>query len=151
MKKILIGAMIMLSTSLIAQDVPSAVSKAFKAKFPTVKEVDWMEGETGYDADFYVGNENKVVSFDESGNWLQTQTTLEEEKYPATITKAIKAKYTGAEVEGVQLIETKTESFYNVNAANEKASYTLKLDKAGKILSVEEFSNDDDSYDDDEE
>jgi len=152
MKKILAVAIVSICTSsLFAQDVPSEVSKAFKTKFPTIKEVEWMEGEDGYDADFYVGNENKLASFDGKGNWLQTQTTLEEDKYPAVITKAVKAKYAGAEIESVQMIETKSETFYNVNAGNSKASYTIKLDKTGKILSSEEFSNDDDGGYEDEE
>lgn len=153
MKKLLIGAALLISASVFAQDVPSAVTKAFKAKYPAAKEVEWNEGDEGYEADFYVGNENKVVSFGESGNWVQTSTNLEEDKFPATITKAVKAKYPSVEVESVQMVETAAATIYNVNASNENASYSLKLDKAGKILNVEEFANDDDDsgYDDDEE
>lgn len=153
MRKLLIGAALLISTSIFAQDVPSAVTKAFKAKYPAAKEVEWNEGDEGYEADFYVGNENKVVSFGESGNWVQTSTNLEEDKFPATITKAVKAKYPSVEVESVQMVETAAATIYNVNASNENASYSLKLDKAGKILNVEEFANDDDDsgYDDDEE
>lgn len=151
MKNLLIGAALLISASVFAQDVPSAVTKAFKAKFPTAKEVEWNEGDEGFDADFYMGNENKVVTFNESGKWIQTLTNIEEDKFPATITKAVKAKYASVEVESVQMVETSAATIYNVNASNDKASYTLKLDKAGKILNVEEFANDDDSSDYDEE
>lgn len=152
MKNLLIGAALLISASVFAQDVPSAVTKAFKAKFPTAKEVEWNEGDEGFEADFYMGNENKIVSFSENGNWVQTTTNLEEDKFPAAIIKSVKAKYASTEVESVQMVETASATIYNVNASNEKASYSLKLDKAGKILSVEEFTNDDSSdYDDDEE
>jgi len=151
MKNLLIGAALLISASVFAQDVPSAVTKSFKAKFPNAKEVDWNESDEGFEADFYMGNENKVVTFNENGNWLQTSTNLEEGKFPPLITKAVKAKYNSVEVESVQMVETNTSTIYNVSASNDQASYTLKLDKTGKILNVEEIINDDSDYDFDEE
>ena len=151
MKNLLIGAALLISVSVFAQDVPSAVTKSFKAKFPSAKEVDWNEGDDGFEADFYMGNENKVVTFNENGSWVQTLTNIEEDKFPAAITKAVKAKYASVEIESVQMVEVTSGTTYNVNASNDKASYTLKLDKAGKILNVEEFANDDSDDDDDDE
>ena len=154
MKNLLIGAALLISASVFAQDVPSAVKTAFKAKFPTAKEVEWNEGDDGFEADFYMGNDNKLVKFNESGTWLETQTNIEEGKFPATVTKAVKAKYPTAEVESVQMVETAKSTIYNVNASNDKASYTIKLDKDGKILSLEESANedgDDSGYDEDED
>ena len=153
MRKLLIGAALLISTSIFAQDVPSAVTKAFKAKFPAAKEVEWNEGDEGFEADFYVGNDNKIVKFNESGTWLETQTNIDENKFPANIIKAVKAKYPSVEVESVQMVETAKATVYNVNASNDKASYSIKLDKDGKILNVEEFSNegDDSGSDEDEE
>lgn len=153
MKKLLIGALVLFSTSLFAQDVPAVVSKAFKAKFPAVKEVEWNQNDTDYEADFYQNSEGKLVKFDESGKWLETQTSYEEGKFPAVATKAVKAKYPKASVDGVQLIETEASSVYLVTASSETASYSIKTDKTGKILDVEEFANDSDDgdYSDDEE
>jgi hypothetical protein len=153
MKNLLIGAALLISVSVFAQDVPSAVTKAFKAKFPTAQEVQWNEGDEGYEADFYMANENKIVKFDEKGTWLETQTTIEDGKFPAAITKSVKAKYSGAELESVQMVESAKATFYNVNASSNTASYAIKLDQAGKILEVEEFANDtdDSNYDEDEE
>ena len=146
MKKVLLGALLVAGSTLFAQDVPSSVMKAFESKFPKAEETEWDMNDGNYEANFYDNNLSKTARFSEKGTYVETRTILDEA--PAAIEKAVKTSFDGASIDGVALIELADgSSTYEISASNDNASYTIVTDKAGKVLSSEEFIND---YGDDE-
>lgn len=150
MKKVLLGALLVAGSALFAQDVPSNVKKTFQAKFPKAQEAEWMDNEESFDVDFYENNVMKSASFNPAGNWLETRTSIE--NTPALVDKAVAAKFKGATVDAVTLVETADgKVVYEVSAGSDSASYNIIMDKAGKILSSETIDNDSDGEDYDDE
>ncbi len=151
MKKSLLGAFIIASSALFAQDVPSSVSKAFQVKFPKAQETEWDMNDLDYVANFYEGDLSKSATFSEEGKHMETRTSLDEA--PAVIAKAVKASFNSATVDAITLIETGAGNVsYEISASNDDASYSIVADKTGKILSSEEFVNntDEGDYEEDE-
>ncbi|MCB0402088.1 MAG: PepSY-like domain-containing protein [Flavobacteriales bacterium] len=145
MKKILLGALLVIGSAIYAQDVPGSVMKSFKSKFPQAQEAEWNASDAGYDVDFYDGPSAKFASFDANGNWISTRTMLD--SAPAAITKAVSTNFKKASVDAVALVESNDGSaIYEISASNDTNSYTITADQSGKILSSEEFSNDGGEY-----
>lgn len=150
MKKVLLGALLIAGSALFAQDVPSNVKKTFQSKFPKAEEAEWIENDESYDVDFYENNAMKSASFNNAGKWLETRTSLE--KIPALVEKSVAAKYKGATVDATTLVESADgKVIYEVSAGSDAASYTIVMDKEGKILSSEAIDNDSDGEDYDDE
>ncbi|HSH67382.1 MAG TPA: hypothetical protein VLB84_16680 [Bacteroidia bacterium] len=62
---------------IISDDVPSAVSTAFKAKYPSAQSVEWsVEKEDGhmvFGAEFKLNNKRKEADFKPDGTFLKEE------------------------------------------------------------------------------
>jgi hypothetical protein len=125
-------------------DVPKKVDVAFKAKFPSADDVEWIMENGNYTAGFSEGDYLIFCSFDKTGSWTKTVTEIYEEDLPETITTFLKENFTFPSIVLVAKIETAEDISYSVSIEVEEESndeeeeaetkeYTLIFDENGKI------------------
>ena len=109
MKKLLfvLAFELSLPLSIAAQKTPEAVTKAFAAKFPTVKKVSYDHEKNGdFEAEFKVKGVEMSANFKPSGEWVETETAIKVMELPANVTAAIKKAHPSATIIGAAKIET---------------------------------------------
>ncbi len=107
MKKLIFALAFAIPFSMMAQKAPSAVTKAFAAKFPKVTRVDFgKEGNGEYEAEFKVNNVKMSANFKSTGEWVETESEIQTSDLPATVTAAIKKGHPDAKIVGASKIET---------------------------------------------
>jgi Putative beta-lactamase-inhibitor-like, PepSY-like len=90
------------------KNLPSAVKKAIKKKFPKAeiekagKEVE--DGKTTYEVELEIDDRPVSVVFKADGTILEIEREIPLEKLPAPVKKALAAKYPGAKIEKVEVI-----------------------------------------------
>lgn len=139
---------------IIASAVPENVEKAFQSRFPQAEEVEWMEGEAGYEAIFLLGDYSKSAIFNENGEWLETNTFLNEDQVPAEIIQALKTLYSGDTYTYNNFILTESnreEPTYQLSVDSEEKSISLVMDAKGNVLESYENNFDGDMMEVDEE
>jgi hypothetical protein len=57
--------------------VTSTVTNAFKASYPTAKNVTWKDNLTNFEAQFDLGGRHTVAKFNADGSWLETEQDLQ--------------------------------------------------------------------------
>jgi hypothetical protein len=107
MKKILaLASVILLSFSWSVGDVPAAVLKEFENKFPGAEKVKWDRQKNGQcDVKFKWSDHKCSASFNETGEWLQTETILSYKELPLNVKKTVNTKFTVGAVKGASKIE----------------------------------------------
>ena len=117
MKKLLALAFVILfSFSLSAGDVPAAVLKEFEKKFPGAEKVKWDQQKNGQcDVKFKWSDRKCSASFNESGEWLRTETILSYKELPLNVKKAINTKYIVGSIKGASKIESPKGISYGVD------------------------------------
>lgn len=113
MKTTLITAIIML-TSMFAFSscksdnyVPAKeIVKAFKAKYPTAKRVEWEVKNTFQVAEFHLGTIEAEAWFDNNGTWVMTESDIPFRSLPAVIRNSFEtSEYAKWKVEDVDKLE----------------------------------------------
>lgn len=110
MKKTMFVALALIcafATSFAQSKTPSAVTKAFKEKFPTGEGVKWTkENAHEYEAAFKLKNVSHSASFTDGGKWLETESPLTFDQLPDKVRDAFNASHKGATIKAVAKIET---------------------------------------------
>jgi len=90
-----------------ADKVPTAVTSAFKAKFPTITKADWeIENANEYEACFKLNGEEVSANFDKTGKWLETETEIKVSALPAPVQSTLSKDFAGFKINEVSKIES---------------------------------------------
>lgn len=84
--------------------MPEAVQKAFEKKYPAEDDPDWeIDSNGNYESHFKIKGIKYRADYRPNGQWIETETSIDEKDLPKAIKKIIKEKYDGdiAEVEKV--------------------------------------------------
>lgn len=74
--------------------IPSAVTAAFAEKYPQVKDVEWKDKLTNFQATFSDEEHTTTVKFNSDGQWKSTETTIDLDEVPNDVKKAFaQSKY----------------------------------------------------------
>ena len=120
-----------------ADKVPSAVSSAFKTKFPTATKTTWeIENKNEFEANFKLNGVETSANFDNAGKWLETETEIKVAELPAAIQTAIKTDFAGFKIEEASKIESlKNGNCYEAEIEKGEESYDVLFSNDGKVLS----------------
>jgi len=123
------------SQKITEKDLPSAVKKAFTAKFPGATDIKWgKENAKEYEAEFKVNNTNVSANFKTDGSWTETETTIPSSELPAAVTNAVNKKYPGAVYGITEKIEKPgAKILYEVNITANGKKKELELNPDGSI------------------
>lgn len=64
------------------KDVPLKVKEAFAKKFVSIKVEEWEKENVNYEAEFDLNKEECSATFDDNGNWLETETEIKPSALP---------------------------------------------------------------------
>ena len=110
MKKLTLVAMALMGTSAVifAQSTIPAVTKAaFSQKFPGIKKVKWYEENSHlYEAAFTKKGKHYTADFNETGEWLETESPSTFKQLPLKVKQAFNAEHKGAKIKDVSSIVT---------------------------------------------
>ena len=129
MKKLLAGIIILIAINCRAQDVPSAVKTAFIKSFPGVTVKKWDKEDGNYEANFTNDGKNMSATFDEKGNWMETETDIKVSELPVAITDYVQANYKGATIKEAAII------------SNPQSKKQFEVEVKGKDLIFDENGN----------
>jgi hypothetical protein len=128
------------------KNVPGIVKQAFNERFSNAKNVDWeQEEENEWEAEFKEGKTKYSATFDNNGQWLETEYEIDVKSLPAVVKEKIMEKYGYYEIEEVEMAETpENGSFYALEIESGENKWTVFIDNSGKIIKEEKIDNDDD-------
>lgn len=115
------------SQKIPADKVPAAVRSAFSARFPAVTKVNWeMENVKEYEAGFKMNGEEMSANFDNSGQWLETETEIKISDLPLSIRSAVSRDFAGYKIKEASRVER----------ANNGTCYEAEIEKNGEAYDV---------------
>ena len=138
MKTLTILALVFAQSFAMAQDAPAKVKESCKKKFPAAKEIDWNKEGENYVGEFYENDMTVIGTFDATGRWIETKTSIEESEIPAVVSKSALAKHKGTYLANHSKIENSENVVtYEIILSSDDAAYTLLISDKGEILSSE--------------
>lgn len=117
--------------------IPSAVTEAFKAKYPDAADVEWKDKLTNFKASFKMNGENYEAKFNNKGEWQQTEKSIEESQLPGAVKDGLgKSKYSEWEISSAAHIEykDKKEEYRILVKKNDIEKKYLFFNSQGKLL-----------------
>jgi hypothetical protein len=117
-------------------EVPLAVKKTFQQKFAGAKEVKWSkESATEFEAEFDLGGHEQSASFDNSGQWKETEIEIKKYELPQAVQATLAKEFEGYKIEEAEKAESPGPgSYYEVALKNGKVKYEVKLSPEGKVI-----------------
>ena len=109
---------------------------AFSEKYPEAKDVEWERDSNGnYEAQFELESTKLRADFDKSGNWIETEQSIEFDDLPKNIQQLVEAKY---KKEGIVEIEKVNHhqkgNFYDVEFKAPGKNKDVEISEAGEII-----------------
>lgn len=151
MKKITLTlATLLLAGSLFAQDFkpPAAAISAFNSKHPDAEVDEWLEDDDELTCYFEENGNFGNAYFSKSGTWIRSEFQADETEMGEAALTEIFDKYVDYEImESLKVTDTKQTVYklYIYNALLE-SDYLITVDKGGKIISEENITVEDDSF-----
>jgi hypothetical protein len=121
-----------------AKEVPAKVREAFKAKFPGVDKVEWkLKSDKYYEAEFTLKDIEVAAKFDDKGNWLETETAIEQSALPKEVLATISKEYKGYKIIETQKVERAGDKpiLFEVHVENAEEILKVQLEGNGTIAS----------------
>lgn len=88
--------------------VPSVVTNAFSAQYPTATNVTWKDNLTNFEAQFDLAGNHSVAKFKSGGEWIETQKDLSFDGLSTAVKDGFaKSKYNDWPREEIKEISTK--------------------------------------------
>lgn len=103
----------------IYRNIPSPATNSFSAKYPGVAVKNWKKNAGGYEALFKMNREKSTAYYDQSGNWLRTETNLPISKVPVNIRYALRqGDFASYHIDDVCNIHTPVTDMYRLEVDN---------------------------------
>lgn len=135
MKKIFLifTAMLFGTTVINATEVPDAVEKAFKEKYPTAKKVKWeKENNNDYEASFVMDNKEISVVYSQDAQFKEIETEITVAELPKAVIDSFNKKYPTSKIEEAAKIERADKTIvYEAETKINKKEVNLLFDENG--------------------
>jgi len=120
------------------KDVPANVQTAFSQKFPDATKVKWeKENDNEWEAEFKMNGSKASATFDNEGNWLETEKEIQKDKLPEAVISTLNNEFMEYSIEDVEYIENPEYKGYEINIEEDEADIELVIDGKGTILKKE--------------
>lgn len=123
-----------------ADNVPSSVTTAFKAKFSIAEKTTWEMDYDNYEADFTVGKTDFSAKFDKDGKWLETDTYLKPSELPKIVKETLSKKYgelSGYKIDEAMKVEKEKEMTYEMVVIKGENTYDVEFSEDGEMTKEE--------------
>ena len=144
MKKIiiLVAAFIFFSLSAFSQkNPPEIVKKEFTKKYATAQSVKWENEEKNeWEAEFTFEGKKMSASFDNSGKWMESETTITEKDLPVAVVNTLNKDYQGYKKGEISIFEDSKNKGFELTMKKGESSIEVLIDNAGKIIKKTELN-----------
>jgi hypothetical protein len=117
---------------------PSAIADVFVKMFPTAAKVDWKEKTTNFTAFFDLNDRKCEAKFAKSGEWLNTEETMQWDSLPQPIKDGFKSsKYADWKETSAFSVQSSdgTMQYHVVATSTDMGRKILFFSQGGKLLS----------------
>ena len=112
--------------------IPDAVLKSFKNKYPNEKVHDWEKDAHNYiEIQFKKDGDQYRADFLNDGTWIETEVSIDKDDLPKAIKKIIKETYGDRKIAEIEKVEHHSKGIF----------YDVEFKKKGKNLDVEFRAN----------
>lgn len=117
-------------------NVPEAVKMAFQEKYPGENDPDWKQDENGYwESNFKKDGEEYRADFNSDGSWIETESSIKEDKLPAAIRKQIEKNYADYEITEIERVENSQKGlFYDVEFKQDGKNKDVEFKEDGTVI-----------------
>lgn len=128
--------------------VPVETQKAFTAKYPSAKNVEWDNKGTYQKVDFQHNNAKASAWFDSQGTWYMSEYDIPYSALPVPVKNSFEAsEYKDWRVDDVDMVEkNSTETVYIIEAENLKQEVDLYYSTDGILIKTLLDSDGDEGY-----
>jgi hypothetical protein len=129
-----------LDKDITEKEVPAAVMKTFKAKYPNQKVDKWEQKAGNFEADFTKDGKFCELAMKADGSWIEFETKIEKADVPKAVLDAhAKSKYKDWAFDHAEEVKTpKHDKLYEVTVKKGKDMMGLYFTPDGKTLVREE-------------
>lgn len=122
-------------------DVPTAVKDALKKQHPNAEVEKWEKEDGNYEAEIEEGKSEMSLTFDASGNLLETEVEIKTSDLPASVSNYVHKNFPGKKIKEVSKI-TLANGTLNYEVEIDKTEYIF--DSNGTLLKKDQKKEDDD-------
>lgn len=122
-------------------DVPKKIATTFKAKYPTVEEVNWTMSDNIYTAEFMIDENDAISNFEKDGKWIETIIAISEEDLPDAVIAYLEENYGDSEIDFASKIEQPSGTIFSIEKEITKEEdeevtevVTLNFDEDGNLI-----------------
>jgi len=143
-KKIILSFMsIAFCTAMSAQkitneNVPSAVTDAFKVKFTTAEKVEWEADYDNYEASFKMNKIDVTAKFDKDGKWLVTETPVNHSNLPPNVKGCLSKEFDIYKENEIEKVEKPDGTNYEFKITYNGLEYEVVIADKGELVSKEQ-------------
>ncbi|MBV7532541.1 PepSY-like domain-containing protein [Chitinophaga sp. sic0106] len=135
MLSILLGAFM---GTAVAQDIPSsqvpvAIVKAFKLKFPRTSKVDWEMKGNLYEAEFNIDRRDYKALYDAAGKLQTYKREIPASELPTAVRNTITAQYKGFRIDDADRLEKNGKVYYQVELDGEPHDQKVVFNANGTV------------------
>ena len=137
MKKL--GTLVLLFTCLHVHaqinELPEAVAKAFKSRYPAAILEDWRSEDPFWFVDYSLNRYSYTAKFDSIGIWLETSELISDFEIPSQLKTYLGEKFPAAKICYCERVENKdSPKFIRVNFFDENRLSAICCDADGKNI-----------------
>lgn len=126
------------------KEAPKVVLESFVGHFENAQNIKWnQEKPNEWEAEFTMNTIDYSATFDQNGNWLETEHKIDKSELPEEVALSINESYADYSIEETEMVETpQIKTAYEVTIESGEEDIVLVIDTTGKILK-KEIENDD--------
>jgi hypothetical protein len=118
--------------------VPDLVTKTFKARFTTAKDVKWEKEDSIYEASFLMDETTTEAEFSDKGTWMNTEWTVPVQYTPQKIKNYLDTACAGYKINELNVMEFPTDGkLYVIEIAKKKVCKKVYFALTGEFKKSE--------------
>jgi hypothetical protein len=127
------------------KNVPEKVKTAFVEKFPDIKKVKWnYEEDEGWEAEFKVNGIKYSATYNDNGDWLETEYEVDYNKIPPIVKTTLDIEYKEYKVKESEISETASGKVYEFELEKDKSLTEVVIDTDGNVVKKENPAEEED-------
>ena len=116
--------------------VPEEVKTTFKAKYPGETDPDWHKDKNGnFESHFKIDGKHYRADFSPTGNWIETERSIDEKDLPEVVKEAIKLKYKKYKIDEIEEVQHAQKGlFYDVEFKIDGDKKDVEFNSSGAVI-----------------
>jgi len=147
-KSVFVIAVLAFSLAACSPTPPKPIADNFNSKFSGATKVKWdQEEENEWEAEFYLDGNEMSASFDNAGNWLETEKEIKANELPSTVAEVVNSKYSDYKVEEMAELIKSDFLGYEISLKKGDTEIEIQVLSNGTINNIKRIVDDEEDED----